>query len=99
MGIRVGELVPGGQIQHALKVMLWGKLAFYFSRDEADMKPGYRWPAFHADGYANTNSYAGENPELQVGSLLCLRPDFDVQACPLNRPASSPEPCKIMALT
>jgi hypothetical protein len=88
--IRVGELVPGGVLRHALKVVLWGKLAFHYSQDEADGKPGYRWPAFRADGYASTNTYAGKNPELQVGSLLALKPDFKL-------PELATEPARMIA--
>ena len=80
--LRVGELVPGGSIHHALKVNLFGKLNFFQASGEADGKPGYRWPAVKADtGYNNPNSgnyYGGTNPALQMGSLLAIHPTEDL---------------------
>jgi hypothetical protein len=75
--IRLGELVPGGKIPHAMKMNLYAKKNYYYSESESDGKAGYRWPAVQADGYANSGSYAGTNPALQIGSLLALKPDFD----------------------
>lgn len=75
--IRLGELVPGGKIPHAMKMNLWGQKNYYYSHGESDGKAGYRWPAVKADGYAD-GSYNGSNKALQMGSLLALKPDFDV---------------------
>ena len=44
--IRLGELVPGGTIRHALKVNLLGADNYYSGSG------GYRWPATTADGCA-----------------------------------------------
>lgn len=74
--LRRGELVPGGRIDHALKINLFGSQNYYYRADEPDGRPGYRWPAFNADSYAgeagNPIRYAGTNPALQIGSLLAL---------------------------
>ena len=88
--VRLGEVVPGGEIRHALKMNLYAKTDLYFSNDDPDGKPGYRWPAIKADGYASPTKYAGTNPVLQMGSLLVLPPDFDIESL-------STEPAKIFA--
>ena len=75
--IRLGELVPGGRITHVMKMNLHCWKNFYYAKDETDQKPGYRWPARKADSSA-PRSYQGKNPVLQMGSLLALKPDFDV---------------------
>jgi hypothetical protein len=85
--VRVGELAPGGVIRHALKVNLFGKLYYWYDRH--DTTPGYRWPATHADGYAAGN-YGGRVPQLEMGALLALRPDFPVDAL-------QTEPARILA--
>jgi hypothetical protein len=71
--IRLGELMPGAAIRHALKFELNAGPYLHYSSDV----PGYRWPADRADGYAPTG-YRGANPNLVMGSLLALRADFDV---------------------
>ena len=75
--IRVGELVPGGQIRHALKVVIDSTQYTYY--DANDPTPGYRWPAFTADAGADFG-YGGSNPAVEMGSLLALRPDFDLNS-------------------
>lgn len=72
--LRLGELVPGGVIRHALKVNLWAHK--YLHYDSQDATPGYRWPAVKADGYA-ADEYGGPLPALEMGALLALRSDFD----------------------
>jgi hypothetical protein len=78
--VRLGELVPGGVIRHALKVNLFARKYLHYSADEST--PGYRWPAVVADGYAGNSThpcaYGGENPELQMGALLALDRQFDL---------------------
>lgn len=78
--VRLGELVPGGVIRHALKVNLFARKYLHYSSGEAT--PGYRWPAVVADGYAGNSThpcaYGGENPELQMGALLALDRQFDL---------------------
>jgi hypothetical protein len=75
--IRLGELVAGGKIPHVMKMNLDCKKNFYYSNEETDQKAGCRWPARKADSSAPTH-YRGTNPVLQMGSLLALKPDFNV---------------------
>ncbi len=74
--IRLGELVPDGIIRHAMKIVMDPR---YFHYDTTDPTPGYRWPASTADGYASV-SYTGGNPALEMGSLLVLPADFNVES-------------------
>ena len=74
--IRVGELVPNGVIHHALKLNLYGNKYLAYNDDGT---PGYRWPAVKADSYAQ-KSYGGVVPELEMGALLALKPDFDLNS-------------------
>src|SRR5947199_350321 len=60
--IRLGELVPGGAIRHALKVNLYGNDDYYYDGSTH----GYRWPATTADGYAS-GAYHGSVPALRMG--------------------------------
>lgn len=96
--LRLGELVPGSVIHHALKVNLYGARNYFYAENEADGKAGYRWPATAADGYANDpdnrNRYQGENPALQMGSLLAIHPDVDLEA---NELELETEAAKILA--
>jgi hypothetical protein len=79
--VRVGELVPGGVIRHALKVNVFGHRNYHFDSREAT--PGYRWPARSADGYAgdpkNACAYGGRVGAMRVGSLVALKPDFPIE--------------------
>lgn len=90
--VRVGEIVPGGTIRHALKVNLFGRRNYHY--DRRDSAPGYRWPARSADGYAgdaaNACAYGGTVPAMRVGSLVALRPEFPVDAL-------ATEPARILA--
>ncbi len=72
--IRVGELVRSGRIPHALKILLDARTNLTY---RSDSTPGFRWPAFSADGYASSE-YKGTNPALEMGALLTLRPDFQL---------------------
>ncbi|MEX2246814.1 MAG: thrombospondin type 3 repeat-containing protein [Dehalococcoidia bacterium] len=68
--LRLGELVPGGEVPHALKVNLdstelWGGSG-----------PRFRWPATHAD---TPNFYSGDVAALKMGALLALLPALDCQ--------------------
>jgi len=83
--IRLGELVPGGTIRHALKVNLFGRDNYYTGSGS------YRWPATTADGCA-PGCYGGSVPALRMGSLLALPPSFDVNAMGLET-----EPAKILS--
>lgn len=73
--LRLGELVPGGAIRHALKVNIDCAAFCSYAATEADGKPGYRWPALAADSEGPTR-YAGPIPALQMGALLALPADF-----------------------
>src|SRR3989442_14566481 len=84
--IRLGELVPGGTIRHALKVNLFGRDNYYTGSGS------FRWPATTADGCA-PGCYGGSVPALRMGSLLALPPSFDVNAMGLETGG----PAKILA--
>jgi hypothetical protein len=90
--VRVGELVSGATIRHALKINLFGRLNYHF--DEREATPGYRWPAMSADGYAgdpkSACSYGGRVGALRIGSLVALKPDFPIEAL-------RTDPAKILA--
>lgn len=73
--IRLGEWVPGGRIDHALKIEV--DCARWCTYDPDDTTPGYRWPAQKADDAA-ASRYGGTGPALEMGALLALPPDFDV---------------------
>lgn len=73
--IRLGELQPNSTIRHALKILLDAAQYGYYRAD--DPTPGYRWPAQWADAGAETY-YNGQEPALEMGALLALKPDFAV---------------------
>ncbi len=77
--IRLGELVPGGAINHALKLNIDCQAFCSYDRADPDGKAGFRWPAGAADGEAPTR-YQGPLPQLQMGALLALPASFDVTA-------------------
>jgi hypothetical protein len=80
--IRLGELVPGGVIRHALKIGIYAHQYLSYTGPT----PGYRWPAVQADGYAGDctgdpqGCYQGSNPNMAMGVLLALKPDFDLDS-------------------
>jgi len=96
--LRLGELVPGGVIRHALKINLYGAKYLHYALDEPDGQPGYRWPSVKADGYAgdpdSPSRYQGANPAVRMGSLLALHRDADLEG---NELALETEPAKILA--
>ena len=61
--IRMGELVKGGAIRHAMKVSVNNKLYLAYNNDGSG---GFRWPARKSDGGASTN-YQGQVPALEMG--------------------------------
>src|SRR5256885_884827 len=85
--IRLGELVPGGVIRHAMKVSLDGQANLFFDTSTA----GFRWPATVADFCAST-CYGGTNAALRMGALLALPASIDVDGMGLET-----EPAKIFA--
>ena len=68
--IRLGELIPGGVIRHALKINLYCNINVALNMDGT---PGYRWPAVSADGYAAdsvnnpTGFYNGKVKSMEIG--------------------------------
>jgi hypothetical protein len=73
--LRLGELLPGAVIHHALAVSIQARTHLAFV---ADASRGFRWPAARADGYASRRTYGGAVPALEMGALLTLRPGFAV---------------------
>jgi Carboxypeptidase regulatory-like domain len=72
--VRLGELVKGGVITHALQIDV----------DAPNLYPGdtsgttcYRWPATKCDTTPPA-PYTGTNPELRMGALLALPPTLDL---------------------
>ncbi len=74
--IRLNELVPGGQIRHALKVNLDAAADLYPS-------PGFRWPAIRHNSCA-PGCYGGSVPALEMGSLLAIPTSVDINALGLE---------------
>ena len=75
--IRLGELVPGGEIRHAVKINIYA--ARYLHYDS--LTRGFRWPAVAADGYAPRVYGTLGSPvyECRMGALLALEPDLDLE--------------------
>ena len=69
--IRVGELVPGGTIRHALKLIL-------DSANYSSSNGGHRWPATTSDCGGSACGYSGNNAAVKMGTLLALPANFDV---------------------
>jgi hypothetical protein len=84
--IRLGELVPGGVIRHALKINLF--CAKNITRND-DSTPGYRWPC-RVDYACADGRCGGTNRALEMGALLALKPDFDFASL-------ETEPARILA--
>lgn len=78
--IRIGELVPGGKIAHAVQIILQAKDCY----NNATRSNTYRWPATTSDGYYNVAQkagglvYGGINPKLTMGVMLALPPSFNI---------------------
>lgn len=85
--LRVGDLMPGSVIHHALKMNFYALYNYAYNDDGT---PGYRWPAQQADGYASPETYGGKIAAFEQGSLLALKPDFDFNSL-------QTEPAKILA--
>lgn len=71
--IRIGELVPGGVIAHALQLIVPNRVMYLASV----VQNSYRWPATHSDSYWATN-YSGTNPLLVMGARVGLLPSFNI---------------------
>jgi hypothetical protein len=88
--IRLGELVPGGGIHHALKVNIYAaKNVFYDSKSK-----GYRWPAKSADSYAPSTYGTKGDPveECRMGALLALPANMNIDDLELDT-----EPARMLA--
>ncbi len=81
--IRKGELTSDGPIRHALKITLYAKQFVSYNDDGSR---GYRWPAIKADGYANSSTYGGKTPALELGALLALKPNLSAEGLGLKTP-------------
>ena len=77
--LRVNELVPGGAINHALRVNIDGEV------DLMAGPGGFRWPATREDRYGSTR-YGGSNPALKMGALLALPASLDLSTLGLSGP-------------
>ena len=88
--IRLGELVPGGKINHALKIDLYGAKYYFYDA----VTKGFRWPAVNADGYAAGNYGTKGTPaeDCRIGALLAIPKSVTIESLNLET-----EPGKIMA--
>jgi hypothetical protein len=80
--IRLGEF-PSGSIKHVMKVNLYA-MNYY------DKNCTWHWPATTVDGYCHNGQYGGNDPDFTPGSLLALKPSFNVNGL-------RTEPGKILA--
>lgn len=89
--IRINEMIAGGTIKHALKIVIYGVDNLYY--DQSSSK-GYRWPAYKHDDGAEpgnctpSNQYCGTNPNLQIGALLALPASVDINSLGLTAESS-----------
>ena len=77
--IRLGELVPGGVISHALQIDVDGAANLY----RGTASTCYHWPATKCDAYGPTG-YGGANPALTIGALLALPQTLDINSLNLQ---------------
>jgi hypothetical protein len=77
--IRLGELVPGGAIDHALQIDVDAPNLYFGSTTLC-----HTWPAMKCD--TNASTYTGSNPHLVMGSLLALPPTLDLSTLGLDDP-------------
>ena len=91
--IRLGELVPGGRIRHAMKMNVYAGKYLYYDEEHK----GCRWPALTSDGYAPSYYGKSGNPvkEMRMGALLALKPDLDLAT--LDFETGSDGPAMILA--
>lgn len=80
--IRLGELIPGGVIPHALQIDVDGWANLYPGTTSS---PCYVWPATKCDPYALMR-YGGINPAMTMGALLALPQGFSISS--LRTPAA-----------
>jgi hypothetical protein len=80
--IRLGELIPGGVIPHALQIDVDGWANLYPGTTSS---PCYVWPATRCDPYSLVH-YGGINPAMTMGALLALPQGFSISS--LRTPAA-----------
>jgi len=95
--IRLGELRPGTQMRHALKVNVFSSQDLGLCTN--DMKRCYTWPASTADSWAATASGYGSlsnnsNPYMKMGALLAIPASVN-----LNTMGLQSAPGKLLAWT
>ncbi len=73
--VRLGELTSAQPITHALKLILSEKYMYKGNVTVPDSStpnwPGWRWPAYNADGAAQS-IYTGSNTYMGMGTLLAI---------------------------
>ena len=74
--ILLNQLVPGGEIRHALKVNVDAAADLFPS-------PGFRWPAIRHDSCA-PGCYGGTVPALEMGSLLAIPTSVNISGLGLE---------------
>lgn len=91
--IRLGELVPGGEIRHVMKMNIYAAKYLFYNGTTG----GKRWPAPKADGYASGVYGTLGTPEFEcrMGALLALKPDLDLSS--LNFETGMNGPAMILA--
>jgi hypothetical protein len=77
--LRLGELVPGGRISHALSLDISGAANLF----KGSTATCYRWPAIRCDGYG-PSGYGGSNPKLTMGALLALPESLNLSTLALQ---------------
>ena len=77
--MRLGELVHGGTIAHALQIDIDGKVNLF----KGTAQTCFRWPATKCDGYGPTG-YGGTNPALAMGALLAIPQTLDLTSLTLQ---------------
>ena len=89
--VRLGELVPGGVIRHALKINLYCHTNVALNKDGSS---GYRWPATSADAYAAdsvnspTGFYNGKIKAMEIGALVAIPGKLNINALQFETPAA-----------
>jgi protocatechuate 3,4-dioxygenase beta subunit len=79
--IRLGELVPGGAIDHALQIDVDAPNLYFGSTTLC-----HTWPATTKCDTNASTTYTGSNPHLVMGSLLALPPTLDLNTLGLDLP-------------
>lgn len=73
-----------GRIEHAIGVLVWAKNHLSFHDG------GFTTPAVRADGYADPETYGGENINLVMGARLALHPEVMPESLEISCPQVFP---------